>query len=123
MEASSQAARRRRSAPARQCRRPISGRPTLKAAAMADPALVEATGIHTFYGASHILHDVALTVRRGETVALMGRNGMGKTTLLRSILGLTRPRHGAVRINGADMTAAPPHAVARRGIAFVPEGR
>jgi branched-chain amino acid transport system ATP-binding protein len=87
------------------------------------PALIEATGLHTFYGASHILHGVALTIRRGETVALMGRNGMGKTTLLRSILGLTRPRHGAVRINGADMTAAPPHAIARSGIAFVPEGR
>jgi branched-chain amino acid transport system ATP-binding protein len=90
---------------------------------MTDAALVEASGIHTFYGASHILHDVALTVRRGETVALMGRNGMGKTTLLRSILGLTRPRHGTVRINGADMTAAPPHVIARGGIAFVPEGR
>jgi len=86
-------------------------------------ALLDARGIHTYYGVSHILHGVDFTVHRGETVGLMGRNGMGKTTLLRSVLGLVRPRAGEVRIAGAVMTAAAPHAIARKGIAYVPEGR
>jgi len=85
--------------------------------------LVEARGIHSYYGASHVLHGVDFDVRRGETVGLMGRNGMGKTTLLRSILGLVRPRAGAVTIKGRDMTRAAPHAIARAGLAYVPEGR
>jgi branched-chain amino acid transport system ATP-binding protein len=88
-----------------------------------DSALIDARGIHTYYGVSHILHGVDFAVRRGETVGLMGRNGMGKTTLLRSVLGLTRPRAGTVRIAGADMTQAATHAIVRRGIAYVPEGR
>jgi branched-chain amino acid transport system ATP-binding protein len=87
------------------------------------PPIIEAAGVHTFYGDSHILHGIDLTVSRGETIGLMGRNGMGKTTLLRSILGLTPPRRGAVKINGKDMTGAKPYLVARQGIAFVPEGR
>ncbi len=86
-------------------------------------ALIDARGIHTYYGVSHILHGVNFTVRRGETVGLMGRNGMGKTTLLRSVLGLARPNRGEVRIAGAVMTAAAPYAIARKGIAYVPEGR
>jgi branched-chain amino acid transport system ATP-binding protein len=86
-------------------------------------ALIDARGIHTYYGVSHILHGVDFTVRRGETVGLMGRNGMGKTTLLRSVLGLVRPRAGEVRIAGAEMTQAAPYAIARKGIAYVPEGR
>jgi branched-chain amino acid transport system ATP-binding protein len=90
---------------------------------MTEGALLEARGIHTYYGASHVLHGVDFAVRRGETVGLMGRNGMGKTTLLRSVLGLVRPRHGQVRIAGDDMTQAAPHAIARRGVAYVPEGR
>jgi branched-chain amino acid transport system ATP-binding protein len=85
--------------------------------------LLEARGIHTYYGVSHVLHGVDFTVRRGETVGLMGRNGMGKSTLLRSVLGLVRPRRGEVRIAGADMTQAAPYAIARMGIAYVPEGR
>jgi branched-chain amino acid transport system ATP-binding protein len=85
--------------------------------------IIEAVGLHTFYGDSHILHGIDLAIARGETVGLMGRNGMGKTTLLRSILGLTPPRRGEVKINGKDMTGAKPHLVAREGIAFVPEGR
>ena len=85
--------------------------------------LIDARGIHTYYGRSHILHGVDFAVRRGETVGLMGRNGMGKTTLLRSMLGLVRPRAGEVRIAGTDMTQAAPYAIARRGIAYVPEGR
>jgi branched-chain amino acid transport system ATP-binding protein len=85
--------------------------------------LIEARGLHTFYGASHILHGVDFTLRRGETVALMGRNGMGKTTLLRSLLGLTPPRAGEVSVCDKRMTGAAPHRIARQGIAFVPEGR
>jgi branched-chain amino acid transport system ATP-binding protein len=85
--------------------------------------LLEARGLHTFYGSSHVIDGVDFAIGRGETVALMGRNGMGKTTLLRSLLGLTPPRAGEVRINGALMTGAKPHRIARQGIAFVPEGR
>ncbi len=90
---------------------------------MSDAPLIEATGLHTYYGASHVLHGIDLTLRPGETVALLGRNGMGKTTLLRSLLGLTPPRRGRLRIAGRDMTAARPDRIARAGIAYVPEGR
>jgi branched-chain amino acid transport system ATP-binding protein len=85
--------------------------------------LIEATGIHAYYGASHVLHGVDLEVHRGETIGLMGRNGMGKTTLIRSILGLLPPRSGEVRVRGRNMTGAAPHAIALAGIAYVPEGR
>ena len=88
-----------------------------------DAPLLDARGIHTYYGVSHVLHGVDFYVRRGETVGLMGRNGMGKTTLLRSVLGLVRPRAGAVHIAGVEMTQAAAHVIARRGIAYVPEGR
>ena len=85
--------------------------------------VIDARGIHTYYGASHILHGIDFSVRVGETVALMGRNGMGKTTLLRTILGLLPARRGSVLIRGRDMTGAPAHQIARAGIAYVPEGR
>jgi branched-chain amino acid transport system ATP-binding protein len=85
--------------------------------------LLEAHGLHSFYGVSHILHGVDFTVARGECIGLMGRNGMGKTTLIKSMLGLVRPKQGAVRVRGSDMTHAAPHAIARAGIAYVPEGR
>jgi branched-chain amino acid transport system ATP-binding protein len=85
--------------------------------------LLEAEELHTYYGASHVLHGVSLGVAAGECVSLLGRNGMGKTTTLRSLFGLTPPRRGRVRIRGRDMTAAAPHAVAREGLALVPEGR
>ena len=90
---------------------------------MSDTPIIEANGLHTFYGSSHILHGIDFTVRPGETISLLGRNGMGKTTTLRSILGLTRPKRGEVRINGRNMTGAEPYRIAREGIAFVPEGR
>jgi branched-chain amino acid transport system ATP-binding protein len=90
---------------------------------MSAAAIIEAKGLHTYYSSSHILHGIDFTVRPGETVSLLGRNGMGKTTTLRSILGLTRPKRGEVRINGRDMTGAEPYRIAREGIAFVPEGR
>jgi branched-chain amino acid transport system ATP-binding protein len=85
--------------------------------------LIEAKGLHTYYGESHILRGVDFAVAAGETVALLGRNGMGKTTTLRSIMGLTPPRQGEVRIRGDVMTGGPAHRIARAGIALVPEGR
>jgi branched-chain amino acid transport system ATP-binding protein len=85
--------------------------------------LVDAKGLQVYYGASHVLHGVDFAVRRGEAVGLMGRNGMGKTTLLKTILGLVRARAGAIRVSGEDVTRAPTHRVARLGIAYVPEGR
>ena len=85
--------------------------------------LVEARGLHTYYGSHHILHGVGFNVGRGEAIGLMGRNGMGKTTLLRTILGLVPPREGTVRIKGKEATHDAPHRIARSGIAYVPEGR
>ena len=84
---------------------------------------IDARALHTFYGASHILHGVDFTVGRGETIGLMGRNGMGKSTLLKSLMGLVKPRAGSVIITGRDMTGQPPYEVARLGVAYVPEGR
>ena len=89
----------------------------------APPPIVEASGLHTYYGFSHILHGVDLTIGAGQSVSLMGRNGMGKTTTIRSILGLTPPRRGTVAIHGRDMTGARPYHIARQGIGVVPEGR
>jgi branched-chain amino acid transport system ATP-binding protein len=85
--------------------------------------LLEADDLHTYYGPSHILRGVNLKIRRGEAISLMGRNGMGKTTTLRSLVGLTAPRRGRVTLRGRDVTGRPPHEVARLGIALVPEGR
>ncbi|MBF0332313.1 MAG: ABC transporter ATP-binding protein [Alphaproteobacteria bacterium] len=87
------------------------------------PPFLEATGIHSFYGPSHVLHGVDFRVGVGETVALMGRNGMGKSTLLKSLLGIVRPKQGEIKIAGQTMTGRPPHVVTRLGIAYVPEGR
>ncbi|MEA2928133.1 MAG: branched-chain amino acid transport system ATP-binding protein, partial [Hyphomicrobiales bacterium] len=91
--------------------------------ALIETPLIEARDLHTFYDESHILHGVSLVLARGEALGLMGRNGMGKTTLIRTIMGLVRPRAGSVVITGEDMTHAPAFRVARRGIAYVPEGR
>lgn len=86
-------------------------------------AVIDAAGLHSYYGASHVLHGVDFRVGRSETVSLLGRNGMGKTTTLKSIVGLVKPRRGKVQIAGREMTAAPPHHIAKRGVAYVPEGR
>ncbi len=91
--------------------------------AAAQPPLIDAKGLHVFYEESHVLHGVDFQVAAGETVALIGRNGMGKTTTLRAILGLVPPRKGTVAIHGQDMTGAPTHRVARAGLGYVPEGR
>ncbi|HWQ38222.1 MAG TPA: ABC transporter ATP-binding protein [Burkholderiales bacterium] len=85
--------------------------------------LIEVRSVHAHYGASHVLHGVDLALRTGETIGLMGRNGMGKTTLLKSILGLVPPTKGRILVRGEDMTGAAPHRIARAGIAYVPEGR
>jgi branched-chain amino acid transport system ATP-binding protein len=85
--------------------------------------LIDAQGVHSYYGASHILHGVDFKVGRGETIGLMGRNGMGKSTLLKSIMGLVKPTRGKVQITGQDMTGRAPYEIARLGIAYVPEGR
>ncbi|MCZ7657022.1 MAG: ABC transporter ATP-binding protein [Xanthobacteraceae bacterium] len=90
---------------------------------MSAEAILEVAGLHACYGTSHVLHGVDLAVARGEVVSLMGRNGMGKTTTLRTIFGLLRPRAGTVRIHGREATGAPPHKVSRDGLAMVPEGR
>ncbi len=90
---------------------------------MSSAPLLEAVGLHTYYGASHVLRGVDLAIRPGESVGLLGRNGMGKTTAICTILGLTPPRQGEVRLDGRPVTGAPPHAIARRGVALVPEGR
>ncbi len=85
--------------------------------------LIEAKGLQTYYGASHILCGVDFSVGRGETIGLMGRNGMGKSTLLKSLMGLVKPRGGSVMVTGRDMTGAAPYEIAQRGVAYVPEGR
>ncbi len=79
--------------------------------------------LNTYYGQSHILFDVALTVGQGEVVSLLGRNGAGKTTSLRSIMGLTPPRSGTVSFEGKPLQGEKPNNICRKGIAFVPEDR
>ena len=87
------------------------------------PLLIDAQGLHTHYGASHILRGIDFRVGQSETIGLMGRNGMGKSTLLKSLMGLVKPSAGSVRIKGEDKTGAPTYDVARMGLAYVPEGR
>jgi branched-chain amino acid transport system ATP-binding protein len=86
-------------------------------------SLLEVDDIHSYYGESHILQGVSLEVEAGETVALIGRNGVGKTTTLRSILQLTPPREGTVTYRGEDVTGWQTHDVARKGVGWVPEER
>jgi branched-chain amino acid transport system ATP-binding protein len=85
--------------------------------------LVKVEDIHTYYGKSHILHGVSLEVRRGEVVGLLGRNGVGKSTTLKAIIGLVRPSAGKVLFQGRSITNQPAHQLARLGIAYVPEDR
>jgi len=86
-------------------------------------SVLSAEGLHSYYGKSHILHGVGLEVGEGEIVALLGRNGAGKSTTLKSLIGLVRPREGVVRMFGADTTGEPPFRVAALGCGYVPEGR
>ncbi len=87
-----------------------------------DPIL-DARGIHAWYGSSHVLRGVDLKIGRGETVGLLGRNGMGKSTLIRTLLGHVTQRDGQIQFFGQDLSGARPHEVARIGVAYVPEGR
>ncbi len=85
--------------------------------------MLEIAALHTYYGNGHILQGVDLTVAEGEVAAVLGRNGVGKTTTLRSIMGLTKPRRGRVAIAGQDTAGWAPHRIARIGVAYIPEGR
>lgn len=85
--------------------------------------LVQAEGIHAWYGSSHVLHGIDLSIGRGQTIGLLGRNGMGKSTLIRSLLGHVPQREGHITFFGHDCSRAKPHQVARMGVAYVPEGR
>jgi branched-chain amino acid transport system ATP-binding protein len=87
-----------------------------------DPVL-DARAIHAWYGSSHVLHGVDLLIQRGETVGLLGRNGMGKSTFIRTLLGHVAQREGQIHVRGHDLSKARPHEVARLGVAYVPEGR
>jgi branched-chain amino acid transport system ATP-binding protein len=87
------------------------------------PALLEAQGLHAWYGVSHVLHGIDLSIARGQTLGLLGRNGMGKSTLIRTLLGHVTERQGRIVLDGRDMSRARPHELARRGVAYVPEGR
>jgi branched-chain amino acid transport system ATP-binding protein len=90
---------------------------------MSEGALLEVNDIQTYYGKSHILRGVSLKVEKGEIVALLGLNGAGKSTTIRSILGLTPPRSGSVKFKGTEVSRLPTYQIAKMGIGYVPEGR
>jgi branched-chain amino acid transport system ATP-binding protein len=85
--------------------------------------VLELVDVHTYYGESHILHGVSLRVEEGQIVSLLGRNGMGQTTTIRTIAGLTPPRRGSVLVADNDLKDVPPHKIARLGVGLVPQGR
>jgi branched-chain amino acid transport system ATP-binding protein len=85
--------------------------------------MLEVAGLHSHYGRAHILHDVSLEVAAGEVLALLGRNGAGKSTTLKSIIGLVRPTRGSIRFAGREIAGLAPHQIARAGLGYVPEDR
>ena len=85
--------------------------------------MLEVEDVHTYYGVSHVLQGISLRVGEGEVLGILGRNGMGKTTLIRSIIGFTPPRRGVVRLRGADITRWPSYRMVAAGLALVPQGR
>lgn len=85
--------------------------------------IVDVKDVHAWYDSSHILHGIDFSMKAGETVGLLGRNGMGKSTLIRTLLGHVKKREGHISLFGQDMSNAKPHEVARLGVAYVPEGR
>jgi branched-chain amino acid transport system ATP-binding protein len=85
--------------------------------------MLELANVHTYYGEVPILHGISLEVKAGSVVALLGRNGMGKTTTVRSIIGFTPPRSGMVRFQGNEIQGLPPYKICQRGLALVPQGR
>ena len=90
---------------------------------MQNDLILDARGLHAWYGSSHVLHGVDLQLARGQTLGLLGRNGMGKSTLIRTLLGHVPQRQGQIAFFGQDASRARPHQVARLGVAYVPEGR
>jgi branched-chain amino acid transport system ATP-binding protein len=90
---------------------------------MDDREFLRVARLHAFYGESHVLHGMDFSIRRGECVSLLGRNGAGRTTTLRAIMGLTGKRSGVVQINGIDAITLPPHKIARLGVGYCPEER
>ena len=90
---------------------------------MGEELTVDARGLHAWYGSSHVLHGIDLQIPRGATVGLLGRNGMGKSTLIRTLLGHVVQRQGRIQLFGQDASQFKPHQVARLGLAYVPEGR
>ena len=85
--------------------------------------MLSVAGIHSYYGKSHILHGVSLELQQGELVCLLGRNGVGKSTTLKSIMGIVRPNHGSIRFDGRELLGRQPYQIARRGVGYVPEDR
>ncbi len=85
--------------------------------------MLELVDVHTYYGESYILQGITMEVNRSSVAVLLGRNGMGKTTTIRSIVGFTPPRRGSVRFNGIDITSLPSHQIAQMGIGLIPQGR
>jgi branched-chain amino acid transport system ATP-binding protein len=86
-------------------------------------AMLEVRGLNAHYGRAHILHDVELDVARGKVVALLGRNGAGKSTTMKAVVGLVRPSSGSVTFDGVPVAGKPPHAIVKLGLAYVPEER
>ena len=87
------------------------------------PDLLTARGVNALYGDSHVLHDVSFSVKRGRALALLGRNGAGKTTCLSTLIGFVRPRSGDIRLNGEPIAGLSPERIARKGLGLVPQGR
>jgi branched-chain amino acid transport system ATP-binding protein len=85
--------------------------------------MLEVAGVHAYYGPGHILQGVDLSIEQGRIAAVLGRNGVGKTTTVRAIMGLAPPRRGTVTLDGTNIAGWPPHRIARAGVAYVPEGR
>jgi branched-chain amino acid transport system ATP-binding protein len=85
--------------------------------------MLELIDVHTYYGESYVLQGISLEVKKDSVVALLGRNGMGKTTTIRSIIGFTPPRQGVIRFKGQDITGLQPHRIAQMGVGLVPQGR
>ncbi len=85
--------------------------------------MIEISDIHSYYGKSHVLHGVSFELKEGELVCLLGRNGVGKSTTLKSIMGMVRPSHGGIRFEGKELVGMRPHQIARLGVGYVPEER
>src|SRR5918996_6139595 len=102
---------------------PACRKPTWEVLPDGEGLMLRIEGMNTHYGASHVLQGVDLDMPQGRISAVLGRNGVGKTTMVKTIMGLVAPSSGRVQVGGTDITGWPPHRVARQGVAYVPEGR